>query len=206
VHARSSLQIYERAGAPDHRRAEAYASIASIEIKRQHFDQALAMFEHALSLRRDLGPDHLQVGVNEGSLAEALAGLGRYDDAMTHVRKAERILLHAPGDSFQAWILTVHGEVLVGQHQLGAAVPVLEQALARFDRAPDPDNQALAMWALARALHGLRKDPVRVLALAEGARRRFATLGVSEARNRDAVADFIARLSPTTSPISAIRP
>src|SRR5262249_55175033 len=158
AHARTSLQIYERAGAPDYRRAEACTSIASVEIKRQNFQEALAMFEQALGLRRGLGPDHRQVAVNHGSIAEALAGLGRYDDAMPHVREAERVLLHAPGEAFQAWILTVHGEVLVGQHQLAAAVPVLEDALARFDRAPDPDNQAVAMWAQARALRGLGKD------------------------------------------------
>jgi len=203
AHAQSSLQIYTRAGAPDYRRAEAYTSIASIEIKRQNFAGALAMFEQALGLRRDLGPDHPQVAVNHGSIAEALAALGRYDDAMPHVRDAERVLLRAPGEAFQAWILAVHGEVLVGQHQLADAVPALEQALARFVRTPDPDNQALAMWALARALHGLGKDPARVVELAEGARRRFAALGSPGARNRDAVTEFIARISPAPSQVSA---
>jgi tetratricopeptide (TPR) repeat protein len=202
-YARTSLQIYERAGAPSNRRAEAYTSLASIELKRQNFQQGLALFEQALDLRRDLGPDHHQVAVNHGSIAEALAGLGRYDDAMPHVREAERVLQHDRGEAFQAWILTVHGEVLVGQHQLAAAVPVLEQALARFDRAPDPGNQALAMWALARALHGLHREQARVLELAEGAGQRFAALGATAAHNRDAVADFIARTSPAPSQVSA---
>jgi serine/threonine protein kinase/tetratricopeptide (TPR) repeat protein len=201
AHARTSLQIYERAGAPDARRAEAAASLAGIEIKRHNFPQALAMFEQALGLRRGLGPDHPQVAVNHGSIAEALAGLGRYGDAMSHVREAERVLLHAPGEAFRAWILTVHGEVLVGQHQLAAAVPVLEDALARFDRIPDPDNQAVAMWAQARALHGLGKNPARALELAERARQRFAALG--DTRTRDAVTDFIARASPVPSQVSA---
>jgi hypothetical protein len=120
------------------------------------------------------------------------------------VREAERVLLHTPGEAFQAWILTVHGEVLVGQHQLAAAVPMLEDALARFDRTPDPDNQAIAMWAQARALHGLGKSPARVLELAERARQRFAALG--NTRTRDAVTEFIARTSPAPSHVSAPSP
>ena len=78
VHARESLRIYKRAGAPDRRRAEACASLGDIEIKRRNFQEALAMFQQALALLKDLGPDHPQVGVNKGAIAESLAGLQRY--------------------------------------------------------------------------------------------------------------------------------
>ena len=72
---------------------------------------------------------------------------------------------------------------------------MLEQALPQFEGVPDPGNQAWAKWALARALHGLGRDVERVRQLAEGARALFARLGPSEARNRNAVEQFIQQLS-----------
>jgi tetratricopeptide (TPR) repeat protein len=199
AHAHESLQIFENAGAPDHRRAEVHTNIANAELKCKNFARALAMYQDALALRRPhLGRDHYQVGVNEGSIAEALVGLARYDDALVHVREAERIFAHgsARNREIRAWILTVRGEILLGQQQLSAAVPVLEQALPLFDGAPDPSNHAYAVWALARALHGLDSEPDRVRQLAEKALALFTKLGAPEVRNRDAVRQFLHRLPP----------
>jgi len=198
AHGRKSLQIYERTGASDRVRAEAYTNLANAELGRKNFTDALTMYESSLALRRPyLGVDHHLIGINEGSIAEALVGLERYDEAVVHVSEAERIFKRgtAHDQATQVWINTVHGEVLVGQRQLSAAVPILEQALRLFDDAPELGNSAHATWALARALHGLRKEPGRVRQLAERARALFATLGAQEARNRDAVEQFIERLS-----------
>jgi tetratricopeptide (TPR) repeat protein len=197
AHARDSLQIYQRAGAPDTIVAEAYTNLGNVELERKNFAAAIAMYESALALRRPhLGADHYQIGVNEGSIADALVYLARYDEAMGHVREAERIFARGSAPRVaQAWIGTVHGEVLVGQRQLWAAVPVLEQALALYDNAADPVNSARAMWALARALQSLGKDPGRVRQLAERAGAVFATLGAPEAGRRDSVAQFIEHLS-----------
>jgi eukaryotic-like serine/threonine-protein kinase len=197
AHARDSLQIYQRSGAPDNVVAEAYTNLGNVELERKNFAGAIAMYESALALRRPhLGADHYLIGVNVGSIADALVYLARYDEAMGHVREAERIFARGSTPRVaQAWIGTVHGELLVGQRQLGAAVPVLEQALALYDNAADPVNSARAMWALARALQGLGKDPGRVRELAEQARAVFATLGAPEASRRDSVAQFIEHLS-----------
>lgn len=100
----------------------------------------------------------------------------------------------------------MHGEALVGEHRLSEAVAVLERALPMFDGGPDPGNQPYAMWALARALHGLGKEPVRVRQLAQGARELFAKIGATQADSRDAVTQFIDGLSaPGASPTPAVR-
>ncbi|TMQ11248.1 MAG: tetratricopeptide repeat protein [Deltaproteobacteria bacterium] len=207
-HGNAAQRIYQRIGAPAQRRAEAYMNVANAELKRQNFADALAMYQQALALREHLDRDPYQLGVNEGGVAEALVRLARYDDAMSHVRKAEGILARssARDPATQAWILTVHGEALVGQHQLAEAVPMLEQALALLGGAPDPGNQVYATWALARALHGLGREPARVRQLADSAHAMFAKLGATGARDRDAVSQLIDRLSPVrTSPTPATR-
>jgi eukaryotic-like serine/threonine-protein kinase len=195
--ARTCLQIEERAGAPPHQRAETSIAIANIELKRKDFAAALAGYEAALALRRQFfAPDHPQIAVAEGSIAEALVGLARYDEAADHLRRALPVLDAPKRDpAFVAWILTVHGEVLVGQRQPAAAVPVLERALGMLAKEPDPSNEAPAAWTLARALHDLGNNPVRVRHLAEKARALFAALGAPEVGNRVAVEQFIARVT-----------
>lgn len=200
--ARRSLQIYENAGAPEHDRAYAYSAIGNAELLRKNFTAALASYQNALALRRaHMNPDNHQIGVTEGSVAEALAWLGRHDEAMTHLVAAEQILERSAAyeRETRSWMLTLRGEVLVGRRQLAAAIPVLEEALPMFEGAPDQSNTPRALWALARALHGLGKDPPRVRQLAERASRMFATLGIHEARNRDNVERFIERLSPVAA-------
>ncbi|HEX7842594.1 MAG TPA: tetratricopeptide repeat protein, partial [Kofleriaceae bacterium] len=204
-HARVSLQIYERALSPDHLSvAEAYMNLANVELMRRNLSDALALSQRGLSLRRrHLGGDHRNVGLAEGAVAEALLNLERYDDAMVHLIEAERILQSSSGHerAIQAWILTVRGEILTGKHKFGAAVQVLENALRLFgDDAADLLNQALARWALARALHELGKDPSRVRSLAERAHASFSGLGAEGAHDRDAVARFLARLPRPAPP------
>ena len=115
-HGNAARQIYEAVEAPDHRMAEAYTNIANAEMKRKNFAAALVWYEKAIELRRrSLGGDHYQLGVNEGSLAEALVGLSRYDEAMDHVLNARKILEHRTyNPESQQWILAVHGRVLDG--------------------------------------------------------------------------------------------
>ena len=196
THGRAALDIYQRVGAPATRSAEAYVTIANAEIRRKNFAEALAMYNEALTMRRSLGPDHYQVGVNHGSIAEVLVGLGRHEEAIPHVIEAERIFAvgSARHRGLEEWLLTVHGRALVGQHQPDAAVQLLERALPLYEGGADPGGQAHAMFALARALHDLGRDPRRVRDLAEKSRSLFATLS-HETSNRDAVTQFIEQLS-----------
>jgi tetratricopeptide (TPR) repeat protein len=210
-HGRASLEIYKRTLSPDHvRLADAYTNLANVAFKRRSFDRALSLFQDALALRRRyLSHDQDLVGVHEGNIAETLVNLERPDEAMPHLMEAERILAH--GASYKrdihAWLLTVRGELLLGQRKFGAAVPALEQALALFnDDDPDPTNRALAMWTLARALHELGRDGVRVRALATQALAIFTSLGAVESYDRDAVARFLDRLPDTAPPRNGASP
>jgi tetratricopeptide (TPR) repeat protein len=199
AHGRKSLEIYQRVGAPDRLVAEAYMNLANAELRRDSFASALALYEKALELRKPyLGSDHYVIGVTEGYIADALIGLLRNDEAMVHVREAERIFARGSSrdQATEAWIQLVHGKALVGQRQLGAAVPVLERALQLLEDAPNAENSASSMWALARALHGLGREPGRARQLAERARALFDALGPVGARNRDAVKRFLQQLSP----------
>jgi hypothetical protein len=124
---------------------------------------------------------------------------------MTHLVEAERIFRRSSAHvrETQAWMLTVRGEILAGKRQFDAAIPALEQALKLFDDGVrDPGNHALAMWALARALHGLGRDVDRVRSLGEGAGAIFVAQGVVGAHNRDAVAHFLGRLPARQAPWS----
>jgi tetratricopeptide (TPR) repeat protein len=204
-HGRASLEIYKRTLSPDHvRLADAYTNLANVAFKRRSFDRALALFQDALALRRRyLGNDQDVVGVHEGNIAETLVNLERPDEAMPHLVEAERILTHGSGykRDTRAWLLTVRGEVLLGERRSGAAVPVLEQALTLFgDAEADPTNHALALWALARTLRELGRDEARVRALATRAHAIFASLGAVETHDRDTVARFLDRLPHRDAP------
>ncbi|HEX7941699.1 MAG TPA: tetratricopeptide repeat-containing protein kinase family protein, partial [Gemmatimonadaceae bacterium] len=204
-HGRASLEIYQRTLSPDHvRLADAYTNLANVAFKRRRFDRALALFQDALALRRrHLAGDQDVIGVHEGNIAETLVNLERPDDAMLHLVNAERILTHGAGNKrdVRAWLLTVRGEVLVGQRRFGAAVPVLEQALTLFSEdEADPTNHALALWTLARALRELGRDGARVRALATRAHAIFTSLGAVEVYDRDAVARLLDSLPPKAPP------
>jgi serine/threonine protein kinase/tetratricopeptide (TPR) repeat protein len=198
-HGRASLAIYQGTQSPDHVLfVLAYMRLANIEFKRRNFEGALDQYNNALVLqRRYLGDVH-GTGMCEGSIAETLVKLERYDDAMPHLKEAERIFDLGTGRqrTIQAWILTVHGEILAGQGQLGAAIPVLEDALKQLgDGTADPPNHALAMWTLARVLHGLGMNGDRVRSLTKDALVIFRSEGTVAANDRDAVAHFLDQLS-----------
>lgn len=115
-HGHEARKIYEAIGAPDHRKAEACTNIGNAEMKRKAFGAARAWYEKALHLRRaSLDADHYQLGVNEGSLAEALVGLESYEEAKPHVKEARRILEDRSfNPEARQWILAVHARVLDG--------------------------------------------------------------------------------------------
>ncbi|HSS02286.1 MAG TPA: serine/threonine-protein kinase [Kofleriaceae bacterium] len=200
AHARTSLEIYRRAQAPETRLAEAQTNLANVELKRRAFASALALYQDALALRRRyLGDGHYQIGVNELSVAETLLALERPDEAMRHFLECERIFARGSGQDrdTQAWKLTVHGEILLAQRHPDAAARVLEQSMPLFsDGDADPINRAFATWTLARALHELGRDAGRVRELAERARAIFAALGAPSAHDHADVVRFLAALPP----------
>jgi serine/threonine protein kinase/tetratricopeptide (TPR) repeat protein len=195
-HGRASLAVLERMEPPDRMLlAAADVNLGNVESERHNYERALVLFEDARALdARTLGADHYQTGVVEGSLAETLAALGRYTEALPHVAEATRIFARGSGHerATEAWIAMVRGTVLAGAHQREAAIPVLEQAIRLGESVGDPTNEALAMFSLACVLHDLDRDPGRVRALAERAHTLLS--GEINAARRDTVARFLAQL------------
>ena len=115
MHGRRARDIYRQIGAPDHRLAEAHTNIANAELKRRNFQDAVDAYQDALELRlQHLGEHHYQVGVNHGSLAEALVALARRDEATLHLEKAERILASVSPENreIQDWIQSIRGQLV----------------------------------------------------------------------------------------------
>jgi tetratricopeptide (TPR) repeat protein len=107
LYGREALKIYLGVGAPKHRLAEAYTNIGNAELKRKNAGAALAAYRAALELREPhLDNSHYQVGVNHGSIAEALMALSEHADAAVHLDEAERILarISASNREVQDWI------------------------------------------------------------------------------------------------------
>ena len=198
-HGRASLEIHQRAGSSDLLLTDAVVNLANAEFRRKDFEAALALYERALTLRSaHKGVGAFTLAVNEGSIAETLLKLARYDEAMRHQVEAESIFGRGALDrGTESWVLAVRGQILAGQRQLSAAIPVLERALGLFNDATDP-NRARVMWTLARALYDLGRDGDRVRSLAEGAHAIFAAQGEVGTQDRDAVTQFIGRLPKPT--------
>ena len=190
---KESLRIYTLVQAPNHRIAEAYTNLGNAEIKGKKFRKALNYYQCALKLRDKLSAGHYQLAVNEGSIAEALVGMRHYDEAMVHVREAERLLGHSSAQNREAhaWILMVHGEALLGQSKPRKAITLLRQALSLCEGAPDQSNEACIKWALARALRLRGRSSGRAQDLAKEARTLFATLGPHEQCNCLAIDEFL---------------
>jgi tetratricopeptide (TPR) repeat protein len=205
-HARKGLEIFRRTPQPDDARlAVALTNLGNVEFKRRNFHGALTAYEQTLALRhRALADGHYLIGSTEGSLAETLFELARYGEAMTHLAEAERVFASGSGHErlTEAWLLTVRGEILVGQKRFGPAIPVLERAVMLFgDGSQYAGDHALAMWVLSRALHKLGKAPDRVRSLATRARAIFAA-EAGRAQERDEVAAFLEQL-PARPPARA---
>jgi serine/threonine protein kinase/tetratricopeptide (TPR) repeat protein len=201
-HARVSLEIHRRARSPDSDVAQALVSLGNVEFQRRDFNGAIAQYEEALALQRHhLQDDNRWIGSTEGNIAEALAELGRYDEALPHLATAEHIFERGATRWTRGWILAVRGEILAGKRQLTAAIPVLERALELFDEhEANPTSQIQAMWTLARALHELGRDGDRVRSLAERAHALLAAQGATTAHQRDAIARFIDQLPARKAP------
>lgn len=150
-HGRAALQIYLQIKAPAHRHAEAYTCIANAELKARHFEAAVALYERALGLRSELG-DHVQRGVNQGSIAEALLGLGQYDDARIHVDAALQILAPpgAAGARDRAvvdWIRALDARVKAGPSRSGPRAD-----MRYFKWLAPVSTLLLALWYVVRRM------------------------------------------------------
>ncbi|HEY8144312.1 MAG TPA: tetratricopeptide repeat protein [Kofleriaceae bacterium] len=140
-------------------------------------ERALAMFEQAT------GADSLDATRCRINLADSLRRTGRFRRALPHDRRAleQAEAALGPDSLYGAFANMGIGQDLLGLRRADEAIAPLERAIERMDAsAADPVELARARFALARALTGRGRPPIRARELAESARTALAT-GTGEA-------------------------
>jgi tetratricopeptide (TPR) repeat protein/predicted Ser/Thr protein kinase len=197
AHVRESLRIYERAlGAGHAMLAEPYVVLGVIEFRRERYDDSRAAYQAALDVQiRNLGSDAPMVGVTRLNLAETWGRLGRHEDALAELDRAERTLAGSAYDvpAIMAVLWKGRGVALWGKRDGKGAVAALERALALFDQQSGQDlERAEALWTLAQAVTGqARRAPQRALDMAGEARRIFAASGEAGQRVTEAISAWL---------------
>jgi tetratricopeptide (TPR) repeat protein len=108
---------------------------------------AINVMEQSLHLKEKvLGADHPDVGTSEGNIAIALAELGRYQEALVHVRRSLTMLEHGLGQSHPDTALQLSnlGEILNALGRPQEARPYFERAMVIWERELGQDSRSLA--------------------------------------------------------------
>jgi tetratricopeptide (TPR) repeat protein len=150
---------------------------------QQKFGEALPYLQRSEQITRKIvGPEHAQVGLALFNEAEALNGLGRFQEARV-AAEAALAVWRRDGSSayYRAVALTKVGEASMGLGRSSDATSELESAVALFG-----DDRSLyaceARFALARSLWPVPTMRPRALALAHDARDQYRRL--SDGRKR----------------------
>ncbi len=185
----AALRIRERALAPDDPQlAKTLKSLASAHALQGRHAEAEALARRSLRLlEAKLGPTHPTLGFTLDALGEILLALHRPADALREFQRAVAVREPAVGERSPVlgWSLVGMGKA---ELTLGNPVPArasLERACALL-RPESLDRAEAELW-LAKALWGQGGDRRRALALARGARERFAAAGgAATAQRKDA--------------------
>lgn len=147
-HYQASVDACEKFGSPAHHLASALNNYAYVLGLRGRYDEAIALCEQALNLRRDLGLWR-GVGISYSTLGELYRYQMRYERALEYYAQALRIF-EKPGDEDWEWLAVVYQERAIAQAYAGE----LDEAWVGIQRAIDLSErynvQALP-WALNRA-------------------------------------------------------
>jgi len=151
---------------------------AGVMLDRGRAQEGVDMLERALAIfEESVGKDSLDVARCRVNLADALRRTGRFRQALPHDRRALEIAETAvgPDSLYGAFASMGLGQDLLGLRRPEEAVAPLERAVERMNAsAADPVELARARFALARALTGRGRPPVRARELAESARGALA--------------------------------
>ncbi|MBL9106262.1 MAG: serine/threonine protein kinase [Myxococcales bacterium] len=135
------------------------------------FDAAQALYERVVATReRVLGPEHPDVGLAVGNLANVLEARGTSDRALELMRRALAVLEQAYGVDHPsvAQVLNNLGGALMRRERLDEALPLHERALAIREQAYGPGHAEVALSLLNLAIIALeRRDLDRARALTE---------------------------------------
>jgi len=142
-----ALAIWEETGS--RYRVTAQFNIGDVYLAKDDTEVALASFERALEGAREIGlPDEEAACLFKAG--EALARLGRAEDARVHLEDALEIRRDLDDRRNQAMVLTSLGTLRLETDDLTGAKKDLEEALQLFVEVKDPVGQALAHHKLGR--------------------------------------------------------
>lgn len=170
--------------------ARAEVRMGLVAFSRRHFADALAAFERGLAIRRRAQESDRLVALTLSNIGEALAALGRFDEALARIGEAEATLertseVSAEVTEVKALLLKGRGLALLGKGNARAAVAPLERALILLEsRQPGLQREmADVEWALAQSLRTAGGWPHRrARSLAESALERYRARGPAAAK------------------------
>jgi len=176
-----ALALLEQAYGPEH--PDISINLTNIGLtlaESRRFQEALTYYRRAEEVGRKVGgPDHILVGLAVFNEAEALNGLGRYDEARATSERALAIWRRAGSRPlYEGSTLAVLGQSLLGMGRLSEAVSQLEQARTLLGDEPST-YQPEVRFVLARALWTSPDKRRRALALAREAEAGYQRLGAT---------------------------
>jgi tetratricopeptide (TPR) repeat protein len=139
--------VLERLGGHELMRAWQLNNIGAVRGLRGERLAALQAHQQALGLKeKALGRDHPDVGISEGNLANELAGLGRNQEALTHVDRAVTLIENGLGASHPvlATQLNNRGEILYALGRQREARQSFEHARVIWERELGFEDRNLA--------------------------------------------------------------
>ena len=120
--------------------ARCYKQIGETATMREHFAEAASAL-HAVGDRRSLALVHSLSG-------SALAQAGRYDEALTALRQAERFAAAVQADDVLAIVYGNQANVAMMRHRYEQALALAEQSVARHEQFPPGYGLAVALATL----------------------------------------------------------
>jgi len=165
--------VLQRLGGHELMRAWQLNNIGAVRgLRGDHAAELLAQ-QQALGLKeKALGRDHPDVGISEGNMAVALAGLGRNQEALTHVDRAVALIENGLGASHPvlATQLNNRGETLAALGRQREARHSFERARVIWERELGLEDRNLAYALTGIGLSYLAEsDPGSALAPLERA-------------------------------------
>ncbi len=146
-HLRRSLAIYQKHLGKSHPNvANVLSQLGVVAMEEERFEQALHYHRWSLRIRRQaFGDDHLQVAMSLTEAAGALAGLGRFDDAIPDFGTALELFERRLGEHpFVAVTLANQANAYLRQGRATEAVPLYRRALAIQEKAYGKDHPLTA--------------------------------------------------------------
>jgi tetratricopeptide (TPR) repeat protein len=156
-----------------------YTNEATVKLHQHDAEGALPVIRRAVALKEKvLPPNHPDIATSLNSEAEALASLGRLDEALRLNERTRQIFAAAygPASTEIAYTLSNRGEYLVALERPEEALAPLRQSLSVWQAQVGPEHQFLAfpLTATGRALVALGRPHEALPVLERAVRLRVA--------------------------------